>query len=422
MSPCRCRAALARAFVPCLLGIAVGPVSAQIPPENDFVADPAFGSAGRASFGVSGLPSFGHRVIAAGTGYWIVGVATTDPEPSITLSRLGTNGVPVAGFGSNGHRLTGIAGQPIGSSFVDSAGRLIVAVRTGLPPRDILVRFLPNGDPDPAFTCCTIQELVFDIAPADNNGIYVSKQRQPPFVNSELIRLTSSGSMDPAYEAFGEAQLTPRVPAAGNLHRDPQGRLWWAPLDAAAIGGTAQTVIRLTGAGALDTTYADNGVAVLHRPCGTSFAGTSNFTVLPGGSAVVIINAGTQSTSTAMVALAGGSSGPRRCDNGNGSLATVNGIATRDAQSFFAASSHCTASGCGPSLRRYRVASDGAVMDDPTFDLDAATQLLSGAFSAVSVDQGKPLTVGTETTDIPERILVVRYGGPNVVFKNGFEE
>ena len=418
MSKCTLHA-IAGAMGCVAMAIAASIAASDEPLENDAVVDRVFGTNGRATFAAGGLVNYGHRVVPVAGGYWVVGATAEDSLaiPRVALSRLASNGTPVMGFGTGGHRTTDVAGQPFGDAFVDSAGRLVVAVRAA--DRDVVVRFLANGDTDPTFACCALGNArAFDIAAAPGDGVYVSRQSQPPFVNSELIRLASTGALDPGFAPLGEMALAPRVPLLGNLHRDEQGRIWWAPFDGNAPGGTAQAVVRLTAAGALDAGYRDGGVAVLHRPCGSPFAGTRHFTVLPGGIAVVAINA--PPTSSAMAALPDGSAGPLRCDDSNGSIATVADLAPRDASRFFAAS--CDANGCLPALRRYRVEASGAVVDDPAFDAEATTQVLDGTLAGIVVDGGKPLTVGSDRSQAQEHVLVVRYGGSNALFKHGYED
>jgi uncharacterized delta-60 repeat protein len=431
-----------RTLVFCAAGFSASATLA-VAPEDEAVGDPTFGSAGKVIFDTGSMVADGGSiVIRDNMEYVVVGVSQVAPEPAspvLTISRISTSGTPSASFGTGGHVVTSVGGIALSSAYLDLQGRLVVAVR-GLDGPDRIARFTAAGALDPGFDGdgwwkSPGDEVIWDIAYADGDGVWVSKQKATGMPEAELIRLTSTGAVDATFPSFGSAQLAPYAPTLwAALTRDALGRLWWASTTITTSQISGQLVVRLTAAGALDTSYSGDGIAALSSPrCSNTLYAREQMIVTANGTAVVLHDEryGGGSMASARSVAPDGTGGPLRCDQFDGSLLTNEGYAVRDNASFFAASTFCTgAAACGPTLRRYLVQGNGAIVDDPAFDVASATRIFAtgsaaapvGTASGVIDDQGKPVIVGyAQRTATGNDIALARYGGTGLVFRDGFE-
>ena len=409
--------------------------NAQAPLVNDGVPDPTFSADGAQI--VAGPPGTDGAlaVAVAPNFYWMAGVSNNGSGPFMAQAQLlRDTGVPVV-FGTDGHLVTNLRGRGYPSSYVDSQGRLVVV----LPDTPSAVaRFLPSGALDTSFSGDGLWfppsgERVRDVAPGQNGTVWVSQQHAD-FVNAELLQLLANGTPSSFQPLGGVDEGVTRLgftaTGYGRLHVAADFSVWWSVQG--PNNGLRHYFVRLTPSGVKDTTYSGDGVAELPAGCGIADLGTgyASFAVLPGNTAVARVNNPGGAGVYAVAALPDGTPGPIRCDAETGPLATTYEIAARDSARFFGAGEICTPQTCSAALRRFLVQPNGAIVDDPAFDVNATLAsfpTLDGTTPSsfaldLLVDQGKPVLVGSvRRTGTDSGMLVLRYGGNNFVFDNGFE-
>jgi hypothetical protein len=396
----------------------------QVAPEDEPNPDSTFGNLGRIVIEPEGSAQSADAsaVVPAGDGgYWVPfasGPTMADPSmpPDLLLRRL-----DAAGNAISGSVATVIDGYPI-SSFVDGAGRLVVAVSVPGPAFDVVARFLPTGLPDGSFGVGGVwvspgDGRIFDVAPAPGDAIWVSRTTSPMFANVELLRVTAGGQLDQTFAPITDQQLGEVPLNHAPLDVDAQGKLVWAPI---GFGDSPGLLVRLTSAGVLE-----NVRSFVSRCGSVANQNLTDVAILPGGTAIVRWRVGSDIVGTVAVPQ-GEPPGPVACET-NPAQALGIGIVARDASSYFVAGSNCTQSGCGPSFRRFLVASGGTTTPDPAFDELPTIQIFDNGASDhaidLAVDAGKPVVLGSFVrTDGGRSVAVIRYGGTNTIFRNGFEE
>ena len=428
------RRALAWRFAPLAGVFLIGSSAAQAPLVNDFVPDSTFSADGAQLVSSPGNASDGALTLVRATNYyWMAGSTIAGNQTVSQAQLLADFGVPVV-FGTNGHLVTGLAGGAYPSSFLDSQGRLVTVV---VQPFGV-ARFLASGALDTSFSGDGTWypdggELVHDVALGPNDSVWVTL-RLPQFVNAVLMQLQSNGTPS-SYVAHGALGNPNRLgfTAFGysRLHRNADGSFWWTPHGTSAEG-LRQYVVRFTPTGEVDTSYAGDGIAVLPYGCGlTGFnTGYTSMTVLPGNTVVVRSDNPGAPGAWMVAARPDGTPGPARCEPESGVLTSTYELAGRDATRFFGAGDLCDGDRCAAVLRRFLVQPDGSIVDDPAFDQSSATRSFAttdgsrqSAFAFdVIVDQGKPVLVGVVRRSATDNdMLVLRFGGNNFVFDNGFE-
>lgn len=429
------------------------PLLAQVPYENDGLLDSTFAAGGKltVAFDLGGdRADFGWQIAADGSGgYWIIGEVETAASPpgpgfgamAVALARVAANGSLVTTFGNGGRLSTGLIGKP-DAAYQDSAGRLLVAINgSGAGSVQRVARFTATGSLDASFAGdghweSDSGEFITDIAPAAGGGVWVSKRAVSGFQNVELVRLSVGGiaTVVVADRAFTGTTFGGDAP----LQVDELGRIWWAPA-AGVQGDVLQAMVRLTPAGVLDASYSGDGLAHLQSlaACG-SFPYNAHLAILPGGTAVIhndqFVDVNVPAASMA-VALPNGAPGPLRCASAEDLLIYDTDLVARDASTVLASTLTCDAGGaCGFALQRYRIASDGTILEDPTFDRER-TAVFFAAAPGVSpyaepaqmiLDNGKPVLVGHRSSAGSGEegmwdIAIARFGGTSAIFSNGFE-
>lgn len=236
----------------------------------------------------------GGRIVIAGNG---------------TIERLTPDGLPDRSFGEGGSiHIVPPAGETflLAAVAVDSQGRVLVAGDSS-PDGELwdrwitLLRYLPNGDPDPSFgdegrlsttlglpaadtfidspaaSEAGVHRLATDVAV---RGLTVDSQDRPILTGAHFVsmtscymapksrvyqsfvaRLTSAGDLDPSFADGGVA--TPLADEGAQrplLSKD--GSITFVALQVNCVRATGSSAVqRLTGAGAIDTGFGSAGIA-----------------------------------------------------------------------------------------------------------------------------------------------------------------
>ena len=137
-------------------------------------------------------------------GYWIAGWGENDnsttfnPAWSVGLVHVTDGGELDTGFGTNGRLDTGIAGT-VFDGFLDSQGRIVLAVRTGAGSIDRVIRLTDSGALDTTFAGDggweggAALEAIWAIEPAANDGVWVSRRETGAALEVQLTRLDAQG-------------------------------------------------------------------------------------------------------------------------------------------------------------------------------------------------------------------------------------
>jgi uncharacterized delta-60 repeat protein len=253
--------------------------------------DTAFGTAGKVTFLPGGAATNGgggialavaiqpgdQKILVAGT--WKPGSAGAS---QVFVARLGTDGAPDAGFGTNGVVLLTPAGvtNPSGNALaLRSDGSIIVAGSgtasgasagfvTGLdgsgnPLGGFATTVVPNplGQDGDSFTFNSLAVLPGDAILAGGGGGDLT-----------LARFTSAGALDASFGSGGIVSFNyftfdtadgpvPSIDVVSDLVLLGDGRVLIA--GRAVAGGTKAVLARVTAAGALDATFGSGGYAAL---------------------------------------------------------------------------------------------------------------------------------------------------------------
>ncbi|MBL4849303.1 MAG: IPT/TIG domain-containing protein [Planctomycetes bacterium] len=296
---------------------------------EDGAPDPSFGLNGRVTHagaaGGSGAWDKGEaiavdalgRIVVSGRSYNLGSPGNAD----LTVWRYLDNGTLDPSFNGQGFLVqdnaAGGNGWDNGQALaLDSLGRIVVAGYSSLPlkagqgirDRQAAVwRILENGSFDPTFGAqgvriltSTTSDEAFGVAIDSRGGILVAGEvGNGTAQDVALWRLDDLGNLDAAFGLNGRATHHNAAGGASSdagyaLALDLQDRALVAGRSVVAGGGTAMVVWRFGVMGALDTSFAGRGFALLDDPGGT--AGTSEtaygIAVEPvSGSIVVVGNA-----------------------------------------------------------------------------------------------------------------------------------
>lgn len=422
-----------------------------VPYANDGILDRSFGSLGRTSVAVDlggRNRDRGLDILPDGSGGYLVlaqveTAASTGAVQAEVLAfvRLNANGERDTTFGAEGVKVTALAATPL-DAFLDTSGRIVVALHPFDNTVDSVARFTPAGDIDVTFAGdgswepTNPGERIFAVGPATDGGVWVSKRENAATVNVELRHLDGNG----VATATTSSTIIPGMTLTGAapMQIDAWGRIWWAPT-AIVDGQLEQTVIRLNAQGEPDPFYSVDGAVHVpfpsNCPLTTPHLAAGQLVLLPEGGAVIRGLYPMDDGATLTAIGADHVPGPMRCDTGDLDSA----IAARDDHTFLAATTACDGA-CGFGLRRYRIAADNSIDLDPTPSLHATMALFESsstiipmAFTtALILDDGKPVVVGYRQWSAlaaPESegrgdfdVAVVRYGGRAAIFADGAED
>jgi uncharacterized delta-60 repeat protein len=185
------------------------------------------------------------------------------------VDRFGVSRVSASGFLDNGFDGDGRTTTTIGTSATPGAiavqrnGRPVVAgqATVGGTDRLALVRYLPNGTPDPAFgggdgivtTPINQGAIAFDVEVQKNGRILVAGGTQvggPGSIRVAVVRYRPNGSLDPSFGSGGITRLrVGKFAVAFALALASHGRIVIAGVSNAKVSGFAA---RLTRAGRRD--------------------------------------------------------------------------------------------------------------------------------------------------------------------------
>ena len=250
------------------LVVAEGEVVVRYTPTGHL--DPTFGSAGVVTFGAAyGLGSVAlqrdGKILVAGNELR----ATYD----MVVVRLKPDGTRDTTFNSTGPH-PGEVAQSVGTG-VDSAndvavqpdGKILLAgYSTSANPDNVVVRYLPNGQPDGGFGTggivnlnFTANEHFYGVATGPSGTVIATGDYQSTSDGTEdveVVRLTSGGDLDSSFDSDGvqTTSLSAGNDAGNDVVVGHGGEIFVA----ASGGGTAQ-VIAYTSGGALDTNFGTGG-------------------------------------------------------------------------------------------------------------------------------------------------------------------
>ncbi|QXC59496.1 hypothetical protein KSP35_13955 [Aquihabitans sp. G128] len=224
--------------------------------------------------------------------------------PQLRVWHVQADGHLATGFGDGGRiQNTGIDVNTTWPATVDASSRLLVAI-----PNGSVVRYLPDGSPDPAFanpggtdvlasTPSTLVRATNDVLATVSDGGVVGPSFSVPGSGpvvamaptpagqvivqrgATLTRLTAAGAIDTGWGTGGSVTPTAAFPAGSPQGAAPGTRvqadgatvLTWAATD--GTGALVANLTRLTPAGAPDAAFGTAGVVRLDRTANATPAG-----------------------------------------------------------------------------------------------------------------------------------------------------
>ncbi|HZO30787.1 MAG TPA: hypothetical protein VFH48_32870 [Chloroflexota bacterium] len=233
--------------------------------------DPAFGTGGKVISPIGpGEDVANAMAIQADDKIVAVGVAYTSSGSDFAMARYLPNGSPDLTFSGDGKVIT-----PVSSTVYDAAravavqqdGKIVAAgyVRIGNYEQFALVRYLTDGQLDPAFGNGGIVTTSFGAGAATAEGIAIQPNGRIVLVGRfkndvALARYLDNGQLDPTFGTGGKAVTSmPAFTRAESIALQPDGMI--------VIGGvTSQNskqhflVMRYRGFGALDPAFGNGGI------------------------------------------------------------------------------------------------------------------------------------------------------------------
>jgi uncharacterized delta-60 repeat protein len=225
---------------------------------------------GTSQDGVRAIATFRDgRIVAAGT------IRTADGSTRMVAVRLLPTGEIDPSFGAGlGYVVTGPANSELGAMVMDRNGNVILGGSGAGAP--IVIRLLPDGNPDPAFgSDGTVNAAGLGIA-----GRVTSLLARPEgtltftaasgAASFTAVRLLVNGAPDPAFGGTGVVQvpLGPGSAAgvgAAVVRGGPANTILIAGTDLTATGTPRGAVVRLRPEGTLDTRFGRGGIARVSR-------------------------------------------------------------------------------------------------------------------------------------------------------------
>ena len=267
-------------FTPAILAILFFLTVHTVFAANAGDLDPSFGTGGKVyALPTNFMPAEDVAVQADGKLVLVGSTLGPDNTQDFAIVRLNPNGTPDSGFGSSG--LVGIAFDAAANEMatavvIQSDGKIVVAgsVQLGSPGWDFgVVRLNTNGTLDGTYSGGKVkvnfsgEDFAYDmIVQPDDKVVITGTARPTPNKDLAIVRLTTTGALDstfvgPAGRIFIDIGPGNEDEAIG-LARQSDGSL----IMAGSTNGDFLTV-RMTSAGAIDSTWGGGGAVV--TPIGT---------------------------------------------------------------------------------------------------------------------------------------------------------
>ncbi len=226
--------------------------------------DPGFGTGGRVTT-VFPNGSYANAVAVATDGTIVAVGAAAGPSNNgeFAVARYLSDGSPDLTFSGNGRLTTAIAGggDEAASVAIQPDGKIVVAGNDNRQ-RFAVVRYMPGGSRDQSFGRHGVvltnltpgQDLGYDVAIQDNGKIVVVGTQGTGSAFA-IVRYLSNGDLDPAFGGDGTRSIV-RGGVARAVVLQPDGRILVTGYD-----GTGLVLARLRVNGSLDPTFAGDGIA-----------------------------------------------------------------------------------------------------------------------------------------------------------------
>ena len=261
-----------------VLTVGVAAILAGVSPAGAGVLDPAFGNGGVVATDVGGWDSVTDVLLQSDGKILVAGTIDWNGTRNPFLVRYLDDGKLDPEFGSEGLVIPSRYTQPAPRIALQPDGKILLATRSDDTPAGLLVlRFEPDGTPDPAFGtggAALIPSMVVSsiagIGVGGDGRINVGARLSLPAGEAVgIARFAPDGSPD---NTFGEGGLLtvelayPSIPLAFTL--DPAGR---CVIGGFAIGLPGRSfsdafVARFSSEGALDSTFGSGGIAFIQQP------------------------------------------------------------------------------------------------------------------------------------------------------------
>ena len=243
--------------------------------------DPTFGGTGLVQAAFAGDQMTGSDMALDGAGRIVVvgTVRIAGGDEEMAVVRFNSDGSLDTGFGIGGRVVTRLSpGNDIARGVaIDGAGRIVVAGIDGtIAPfgRLCVLRYLPDGSPDPSFgTGGVVTGLPYGGANGltiDGAGGLLVTATTPGFQHPVVLRFLPDGSPDPAFGVGGEVVVSPGPASVGVLGRirlDAAGRIVAAGgLHLSGTDPSQFLVVRLTPDGTPDPTFDGDGLVLTDVP------------------------------------------------------------------------------------------------------------------------------------------------------------
>jgi uncharacterized delta-60 repeat protein len=227
-------------------------------------------------------------------------VATDTDAPGgnrFGVSRVTSSGFFDNGFDGDGRTTTAIGTEASPGAIAVHNGRAVVAGQAKIGGKDRLavVRYLPNGNPDPSFgggdgiTISPVGQafITFDAKVQKDGKIVVAGGAQvgaPGSIRAALVRYRPNGTLDPTFGNAGVSKLrVGKFAVAFGLALGARGKLVLAGVTQEGITGFAA---RLTRAGKRDHSFG-SGDGVVRSAFGQGFSYITDVAVQRNGKIVL---------------------------------------------------------------------------------------------------------------------------------------
>ena len=263
--------------------------------------DPSFGTGGTVTTNFAGASSDrAYALVRQPDGKLVAAGDTKNGSiEEFALARYNANGKLDPGFGSGGIVTTAIGS---GDDFVDALtlqpdGKLIAAGETFNGPNGhfALVRYNPDGNPDPTFGSGGIVTTAF--GPSDDEALGVAVQPDGKIVAAgsaytgsryefAVARYTADGKLDPSFGPGSNGKVTTPLGDSGGanaLALQPDGKI----VAAGAVPVASNwdfALVRYNSDGSLDTSF--NGTGEVTTPIGPSEDSAYTIVAQPDGKLV----------------------------------------------------------------------------------------------------------------------------------------